>query len=173
MARFITFSRTDIHENAVQAFIREGGEVAELLNKVSKGVKVYSIEYIAGKHERSGRLLRSLWWNRTKLEGPLTGFARAGASARHAIYFHDGTAGNGAGYITGHPHMVVPKRRGVAHTNIAFSGAGAQKLAEWGSRSTKQQAKGKGVFRADKVRGQRAKPFLKEGLAASMAAQRL
>lgn len=173
MAKFVAFSRTDIDESAVQAFIREGGEVADLLNNVSKGVKVYSVAYISAGHVRSGRLLGSLWWNRTKLEGPLQGVARAGSSAKHAIYFHDGTAGNGAGYITGHPHMVVPKNRKAAHTNIAFSGAGAQKLAESGSRSTKQQARGKGVFRADKVRGQRAKPFLTEGLAASMAAQRL
>jgi hypothetical protein len=173
MAHFIAFSHTDIHEEAVQSYIREGGEVANLLNDVSRGVKVYSVAYISAGHVRSGRLLRSLWWNRSKLEGPLQGVARAGASAKHAIWFHEGTAGGGAGYIAGHPHMVVPKSRKAAHTNIAFSGAGAQKLAEWGSRSTKQQAQGKGVFRADLVRGQRSKPFLKEGLAASMAAQRL
>lgn len=173
MAHFIAFSHTDIHEEAVQSYIREGGEVANLLNDVSRGVKVYSVAYISAGHVRSGRLLRSLGWNRSKLEGPLQGVARAGASAKHAIWFHEGTAGGGAGYIAGHPHMVVPKSRKAAHTNIAFSGAGAQKLAEWGSRSTKQQAQGKGVFRADLVRGQRSKPFLKEGLAASMAAQRL
>lgn len=169
MARFIAFSHTDIHEEAVQSYIREGGAASGLLNDVARGVKVYSVAYISAGHVRSGRLLRSLWWNRAKLEGPLQGVARAGASAKHAIYFHDGTGP----WISGHPHMVVPKSRKAAHTNVAFSGAGAQKLAEWGSRSTKQQALGKGVFRADLVRGQRSKPFLKEGLAASMAAQRL
>jgi hypothetical protein len=173
MARFIAFSHTDIHEEAVQSYIREGGAAADLLNDVARGVKAYGVSYISAGHVRSGRLLRSLWWNRSKLEGPLQGVARAGASAKHAIFFHDGTANNGAGWIGGHPHMVVPKSRKAAHTNIAFSGAGAQKLAEWGSRSLKQQARGKGVFRADAVRGQRAKPFLTEGLAASMAAQRL
>ena len=164
MARFL-----NIHEEAVQSYIREGGAVADLLNDVAKGTKAYSVAYITAGHVRSGRLLRSLFWNRSKLEGPLQGVARAGASAKHATYFHEGTGP----WIAGHPHMVVPKNRKAAHTNIAFSGAGAQKLAEWGSRSLKQQARGKGVFRADLVRGQRSKPFLTEGLAASMAAQRL
>jgi len=91
MAHFIAFSHTDIHEEAVQSYIREGGEVANLLNDVSRGVKVYSVAYISAGHVRSGRLLRSLWWNRSKLEGPLQGVARAGASAKHAIWFHEGT----------------------------------------------------------------------------------
>jgi hypothetical protein len=168
MARFI-----NVHEEAVQSYIREGGAAAGLLNNVTKGVKAYSVSYISAGHVRSGRLVRSLWWNRSKLEGPLQGVARAGASAKHALWFHDGTAGGGTGWIAGHPHMIVPKNRRAAHTNLAFSGAGAQKLAEWGSRSVKQQARGKGVMRRDLVRGQRAKPFLTEGLAASLASQRL
>lgn len=159
----------NIHEEAVQSYIRPGGSVAHLLDDIGRGVKAYSVAYISAGHVRSGRLLRGLWWNRAKLEGPLQGVARAGGSAKHTIYFHEGTGP----WITGHPHMVVPKSRHAAHTNVAFSGAGAQKLAEWGSRSVKQQALGKGVFRADVVRGQRRKPFLQEGLAASMAAQRL
>lgn len=159
----------NIHEEPVQSYIRPGGPVAHLLDDVARGTKAYSVAYISAGHVRSGRLLRSLFWNRAKLDGPLQGVARAGASAKHAVYFHEGTGP----WIKGHPHMVVPKSRRAAHTNIAFSGAGAQKLAEWGSRSQKHQARGKGVFRADLVRGQRAKPFLQEGLAASMAAQRL
>lgn len=159
----------DIHEEAVQSYIREGGAVADLLNDVARGTKAYGVAYISAGHVRSGRLLRSLWWNRSKLTGPLQGVARAGASAKHAVYFHEGTGP----WISGHPHMVVPKSRRAANTNPAFSGAGAQKLAEWGSRSPAQQKGGKGVFRADTVRGQRSKPFLKEGLAASLASQRL
>ena len=159
----------NVHESVVQSYIRPGGAVAHILDDVAKGTKAYSVAYITAGHVRSGRLLRSLWWNRAKLEGPLEGVARAGASAKHAIFFHEGTRA----VINGHPHMVVPKSRKAAHTNIAFSGAGAQKLAEWGSRSVKAQARGKGVFRADLVRGQRRKPFLQEGLAASLAAQRL
>ena len=155
----------NIDDAAVQSFIRGNGEVAVELNDVAKGVKTYSAAYISAGHVRSGRLLRGLWWNRTKATGPLQGVARAGSSARHTLYFLEGTAENGAGYIH-HPNMVVPKRR-TAHTNPAFSGAGAQLLAQNAGRKG-----GKGVKRMDRVRGQRAKPFLEEGLAASLAEQR-
>lgn len=169
MPKLITFERTDIHEEAVQSYIRAGGEVNDLLFEVVRGVKVYSQAYISAGHVRSGRLLGSLWTNRPKLDGPLQGVARAGSSARHAVWFHDGTRAT----ISGNPHMIVPKNRRAAHTNLAFSGAGAQKLAEWGKKSPKQRARGKGVMRRDTVRGQRSKPFLREGLAASLVSQRL
>lgn len=159
MAKFLSVGRTDIHEEAVQSYIREGGEVSDLLDGVASGVKAYSASYISAGHVRSGRLLRGLWWNRTKSTGPLTGKSSAGSSARHTIYFHDGTGP----VIHGNPHMVVPKRR-TAHTNPAFSGAGSQLLNKNAALKG-----GKGVTRRDTVRGQRAKPFLTEGLAVSLA----
>lgn len=158
----------NVHESDVQSFIREGGAVNDLLNDVAKGVKVYAVSYISAGHVRSGRLLRGQFWNRAKLEGPLQGVARAGSSAKHSTYFHDGT-----GTILGHPFLLVPKSRRAAHTNTAFSGAGAQVFAEWASRSDKHKARGKPFRRKDMVRGQSSKPFLKEGLAASLASQRL
>lgn len=164
MAKFL-----NIHEEAVQSYIREGGEVNDLLNDVAKGVKTYSVTYISAGHVRSGRLLRGLFWNRAKLTGPLQGVARAGSSARHTMWFHDGTGP----LISGHPHMIVPKNRRAAHTSLAFSGAGAEQLAKWGRRSGPLQKSGKGVTRETVVRGQRAKPFLTEGLAASLASRGL
>lgn len=162
MAKFL-----NIHEEAVQSYIRPGGEVNDLLNDVARGVKTYSTGYIMDGHVRSGRLLRGLFWNRAKLTGPLTGVARAGSSAKHTTYFHDGT-----GRIT-HPRMIVPKNRNAAHTSLAFSGAGAEQLATWKGRTRKQQARGKGVYFLNSVAGQRAKPFLTRGLAVSLANQRL
>lgn len=167
MPKWISVGRTDVHESVVQSYIREGGEVADLLNDVSRDVKRYSVGYISAGHVRSGRLLRGLWWNRTKAEGPLQGFSQAGSSARHTLYFHDGTAGNGAGFIRGRPYMVVPKNRRAAHTNPAFSGAGSQTL------NRNAGKKFKGVKREEYVRGQRAKPFLQQGLAVSLAKQGL
>jgi hypothetical protein len=162
MAKFL-----DIHEEAVQSYIRPGGEVSDLLDKVAKGVKVYAVGYISRGHVRSGRLLRGQWWLWAKLEGPLQGVARAGSSAKHSKWFHDGT------YTIVHPNMIVPKNRRAAHTNLAFAGAGAEQLAKWKGRTRGQQLRGKGVTFENSVRGQRAKPFLKEGLAYSMAVQRL
>jgi len=167
MAKFL-----NIHEHAVRAYIDEGGEVSGLLNDVAQGTFRYSQRYIMNGHMRSGRLYRGLWWNRSKLTGPLTGVARAGSSAKHTAYFHDGTASGGAGLIM-HRHMIVPKNRHAAHTNLAFKGAGAEQLAKWKGRSSRQKKRGKGVWFLNSVRGQRAKPFLREGLAVSLAKQAL
>lgn len=162
----------NIHERAVRAYIGEGGEVSGLLNDVAQGTWKYSQVYISGGHKRSGRLFRSLYWHRSKLEGPLQGVAVAGASARHSLYFHDGTASGGAGFIS-HKNMIVPKNPTAANHNAAFKGAGAEQLAKWKGRTSRQKARGRGVTFKNRVRGQRAKPFLKEGLAVSLAKQRL
>lgn len=154
----------DVHEEAVQSYIRPGGEVNTLLNNVAKGVKDYSTAYISAGHVRSGRLLRGLFWNRTKLDGPLTGFSRAGSSARHTLYFHDGTSEISATY------MIVPKNRHAANLSSAFSGAGAEALAGWKADGKRGR---RPVSYKNSVRGQKAKPFLTEGLAVSLAKQRL
>lgn len=162
MAKFL-----NVHEHAVRSYIDEGGEVSGLLNDVAQGTWKYSQVYISNGHIRSGRLFRGLWWNRSKLTGPLQGVARAGSSAKHTTYFHDGT-----GLIV-HKNMIIPKNRHAAHTNLAFKGAGAEQLAKFKGRSARQQTRGRGYSFKDAVRGQRAKPFLKEGLAVSLAKQRL
>lgn len=161
-------SHLNIHEEAVQSYIRPGGSVHALLDDVARGTYHFSQAYVGAGHIRSGRLLRGLFWNRAKLTGPLSASAKAGSSARHTKYFMEDTRGK----VIGHPYMVIPKRRS-AHTNPAFSGAGAQKLAEWGRKSPGQKKAGKGVFRATEVRGYGANPFLQEGLAVAMAAQRV
>lgn len=148
----------DVHESAVQSFIRDGGEVSDLLNDVVQGAQTSARAYLsAGRHVRSKRLWNSVQWNRTKLEGPLQGYSRLYSNARHTLYVHEGTS-----YIS-HPKMIVPINRRAKHTNIAFKGAGSQALA----------ANKKSTRRKDGVRGQVAKPFLTIGLAKSMAAQRL
>jgi hypothetical protein len=167
VALFKSVTRTDIDEAAVRSYIREGGEVHDLLSDVARGVKTYAVGYISNGHIRSGRLLRGQWWHRPKATGPLTGVALAGSSAKHTKWFHDGT------YTIVHPNMIVPKNRHAAHTNLAFAGAGAEQLAKWKGRTAKQRTRGKGVTFENSVRGQRAKPFLTEGLAYSMAVQRL
>ncbi|HCB59098.1 MAG TPA: hypothetical protein DEP82_14580 [Arthrobacter bacterium] len=154
----------DIHDEAVQSFIREGGAVHALLNDVAKDTRDYAVTYISTKgHIRSGRLLRGQFWNRAKLEGPLQGVARAGSSARHSVWFHDGT-----GSVISHPNMLIPRDRRAAMTSTAFKGAGAEAMAAWKKEDGKKPVMYRGT-----VRGQKAKPFLTEGLAASLAKQRL
>lgn len=158
---FFTVGRTDVNEAAVQSFIRDGGAVANLLNDVAQDTFQHG-RRVALRHARSKRLWGGIFWNRTKTTGPYTGSALAGSSAKHTRYFHDGTAGNGAGYIS-HPKMIVPINKRKAHTNPAFKGAGSQTMAENAS------SKWKGTKRKDKVKGQIRKPFLTEGLAVSLA----
>lgn len=157
---YYKINRTDVNEAAVQSFIREGGAVSDLLNNVAQDTFQHGRK-VALKHARSKRLWGGIFWNRTKPTGPLQGAALAGSSAKHTRYFHDGTAGNGAGYII-HPKMIVPMEFRKAHTNLAFKGAGSQTLAENAGKRYKQ------TKRMDKVKGQRAKPFLAEGLARSL-----
>lgn len=164
MAKPIYF---DVHEEAVQSYIRPGGAVNKLLNDVAKGVKEYSSTYISARHVRSGRLLRGLFWNQVKLDGPLQGYSRAGSSARHTLYFHDGTS-----EITA-PYMIIPHNRRAPNTSTAFSGAGAEELAGWKAAGGKKGGGKRPVSYRNSVRGQKAKPFLTEGLAVSLAKQRL
>lgn len=157
---FLRVGRTDVNEAAVQSFIREGGEVNTLLNNVAQTAWTHGRK-VALKHARSKRLWGGVFWNRVRPEGPYQGVALVGSSAKHTRYFHDGTA-----YIS-HPKMIVPINRRKAHTNTAFKGAGSQTMAE------NAASKWKGTKRKDGVRGQKAKPFLNEGLAIGLAKQGL
>lgn len=149
-------TRVDIHDHVVQEYIRAGGEVHDLISDMSQDIANYGRSYVAKGHVRSGRLLKSIKWARPKDTGPWEATGRASSNARHTLWFHDGTRA----IITGHPHLVVPKRRGVPNMNVAFSGAGAELLHAFGTGRSRH----KGVWRPDAVRGQRAKPFLQQGL---------
>lgn len=157
----------DIHEEAVQSYIRPGGEVNDLLNDVAKEVKRYSYLYVLGGHVRSGRLLGGLYWNRAKDTGPLTAFSRAGSSAKHTRYFMDVTGP----IITGHPFMLVPKYRKAIHHSPATKGAGSELFIAWNAAG--RPKRGRGFYRAQTVAGYKAHPFLQEGLAAALAKERL
>lgn len=152
---FFKVGRTDVNEAAVQSFIREGGAVADLLNDVAQDTWKHG-RSVALKHARSKRLWGGIFWNRVRSEGPYQGVSLVGSSAKHTRYFHDGTS------EIIHEKMIVPVYRRKAHTNPAFKGAGSQTMAENASK------KWKGTKRKDRVRGQRAKPFLAEGLAYSL-----
>lgn len=152
----------DIHEDVVQSYIRSGGDVADLLDSVAWDTAEYGKAYVSAGHVRSGRLLRGIYYNRIKPTGPLTGYSRAGGKARHTIYFHEGVLHD----ITAHgAFMVIPRSRLAANTNAAYSGAGAERYAKYAA--TKKGPKG--VIGRKTVRGQRSKPFLKEGLAVALA----
>lgn len=157
-------ARLVINDAAVAEFVKPGGAVWNLDAEVVKSAKDWSKGY-ALKHKRSGRLAGGVNHANPKTTGPLEIAGYVYSSARHTRYFMDDTSG----LIYGKPFLVIPKRRGMAHTNPAYAGAGSQHLAEVGKRSEKQQARGKGVMRREYVHGYRAHPFLQDGLRASLA----
>lgn len=164
MVARITQKSLRVDDEAVQGYIRAGGEVNDLLNTVAKGGEIEAQDYLMrGNHYRSGRLVRGIKYNRAKLSGPLQGVARINSAARHSLYVHDGTP-----QIYSAKGMVVPKNLKAPLTDTKFSGAGAQIL----NRNAGKPG-GKGVTRKHTVAGQSAKPFLQEGLDASLRAQRL
>jgi hypothetical protein len=153
----------DIHESAVASFIQNGGPVNDLMNDVAKDVKYYSVEYISrGGHIRSRRLLGGLYYNKTKNPTPLTGYSRAGSSAAHTLYFHEGT-----GHIFGRPFLLVPKKRSMTGSRTGSSGEGRDMFNAWVARG--KRAGNRDFFRPESVRGQRAKPFLTIGLRYALA----
>ena len=160
MVNLMARVRVDVNDAAVQSYIRAGGEVNNLIRDVVYDTRDFSQAFVANGHVRSGRLLKGIQAAQPSPSGPWSETGRVTSSARHTRYFHDGTTGP----ITGNPHLVVPRHRGVAHTNRAYSGAGAQLLGEFG----KGKSKTKGVFRPNSVRGQAAKPFLPISLRRAM-----
>ena len=171
MARLNPF--LDIHENQVQAFIRPGGELRELMNKTGREAEATAKLYLVtnryggrnGRHVRSGRLLGGTYHNRVKDTGPLTGFYRVGASAKHARYFILGTGPAIVG-----SNMLVPRKIGAPQRSPASKGAGSELYAAWNARGRKGI---KGFFRMDVVSGQRGKPYLTDANRAAMAANGL
>ena len=157
----------DIHEHAVQAYIRPGGEVRDLLDDIAREVKRYSWLYILDGHSRSGRLIGGLYSNVAKDTGPLTAFSRAGSSAAHTRYFMEET---GPTIYPNGPYLLVPRRRGVPQMTSRSKGAGSELYAAWKARGKKGR---KGFFQKQSVRGYGANPFLQEGLTAALRSRGL
>lgn len=164
LLRFLPNTVIDVNEEAVQSYIRPGGEVAGKLDDVAQTANVMNKGWAAA-HARSGRLERGMTWNRAKLTGPLQGTSRIISSAAHTRYVNEGTAQDGAGFI--YPakkgwgaalFVPVNSRRG-NHLYPKFKGAGAEIIG------TKAK---EAVFFTEKVKGQKGQHFLEENLKASL-----
>lgn len=159
LVRFLPNSVIDVNEEAVQSYIRPGGEVANKLDDVAQTANVYNKAW-AGAHKRSGRLERGMTWNRAKLTGPLQGTSRIISSAAHTRYVNEGTRNDGTGFITVRSGMFVPVQKGRGNFLYPkFRGAGTEIIG------TKAK---EAAFLTDKVRGQKGKHFLEDNLKASL-----
>lgn len=167
-ARFV------IHEHEVQAYIRPGGEVRDLVNDIARDARTEARFILIrgkygsrnGSHYRSGRLSGGNNWNRAKDTGPLTAASEFYNNAKHVWYFMEGTRGI---IKPKGPYLLVPRKITPQYSRHS-KGAGSELYAAWAGRNKKGY---KGFFQAKKVRGQKAKPFMVDALRASMTAHGL
>lgn len=164
-------SRVDIHDTQVQAFIRPGGEVRDVLNEIVRDANQIARLFLVtnryggrnGSHVRSGRLLGGTHHWLAKDTGPLTAMSTLYNNTKHVRYFIEGTTGP----ITPKGqwgYLLVPRRVGVGQRSSASKGAGSELYSAWKGRGKKGV---KGFFQKKSVRGQRAKPFLEDAVNAA------
>lgn len=79
-----------VHENAVMAYMRPGGEVYDELDKIGRNISKYGKAFAP---KRTGDLARNIRANRPKTEGPYKGSVLVYNNIRYARYVHEGTTG--------------------------------------------------------------------------------
>lgn len=149
-----------VHDAKVQEFIQPGGEVNDLVHSVALDTRFYARGFI---NNRSGELGARIQVNRPSQTGPWLISSLVFTRSHYALYVHEGTANNGAGYIypTNHKYLTVPVNR-----RSAVSGGNLKKQWRSGGRYTMSQ---KPYYSMLRVHGQKANPFLAKGLSAAMA----
>lgn len=158
MPRLLYINRTDIHEAAVQSYIRAGGEVNNLLTDIARTAKNEARLYLIGQGSyRSGRLIGGLNNRRAVDTGPLSAASRIGSSAKHTDYYMYDTGP----VITGgkYGYMLVPKHnKKQPHMSPATKGAGSELFIKWVADGKPRKRPFK---RRTEVRGYKGRPFLR------------
>lgn len=156
-----------IHEHEVQEFINPGGEVYDEIHKVAKNTRRASWGYI---NSRTGKLKGMIQVNRPSRTGAFELRALVFTRTSYAIYVHEGTAGNGAGYITPKHgrYLAVPRHRQGPGTGNP-SGGTLRRM--WKNSQARKYNKmgSKPYFTTEKIHGQKANPFLRKGMEDAMA----
>lgn len=149
-----------VHEWRVQEYLQPGGEVYDLVHDVARDARFHARTYI---HNRSGKLAAGIQVNRPSRTNGLAIASTVFTRTSYALYVHEGTANNGAGYI--YPKngkvLTIPRAKGGS-----VSGGTLRKMWRGGKVASTE---GKPYFTARRVHGQRANPFLRKGLRDAMA----
>lgn len=150
-----------IHESDVQSFIRQGGEVHDMLTRVVRNTRFLSMQEAPA---RSGRLKRSFQSKHPEQTGPYSAKGRVSNNAKHAVWVHEGT-----GTITSTSHMLVPMNPAAFQASKASSGAGQELFIKWAAAGKKRGDRN--FLRLMQVSGQQANPFMRRGLRRALAAE--
>jgi hypothetical protein len=149
-----------IHDAKVQEFLQPGGEVNELVHEVARDTRFFARGHI---RNRTGELARMIQVNKPSQTGPWLVASLVFTRTKYALYVHEGTANNGAGYIypKNHKYLTVPRDR-----RSTVSGSTLKRAWRSGGRYTMNQRPYYSMLR---VHGQKANPFLQKGLHEAMA----
>lgn len=150
-----------VHEAKVQSFLLPGQPVDEMTYKVSRDTK--AIAQLVTGPRRSGRMVNSIQANRPSRTGPYQNMARVFVKVGYGFFVHEGTAGNGAGYIypKNGKYLAIPRVPG-------GSVSGGTLRSAWKKGRRKGSKAAKPYFTAVRIHGQQANPFLAEALHMAM-----
>lgn len=144
-----------VHENAVHAFNRPGGEVYRLVDRVVDNTKAIAM---VEAPQRTGHLVSRIQKNRPKSRGGYRIAGQVTANAAYTLYVHDGTSeitpAKGA-------YLVVPR----GHEFTSLSGDAVK--AGWSGKGARP------YFLARSISGQEANPFLERSLQMALAREGL
>lgn len=143
-----------IHDANVHAYHEPGGAVYNLIDEVGIAAAEVARGFVG---KRTGKLRSTIRSNRPKQEG---GYSIAGllyANAKHALWHHEGTYRI---FPTHGKYLTIPRN----HKHSTVSGGQLRKewLAEGSSRGAKP------YFLATSIGGQKANPYLKDGIETAM-----
>lgn len=149
-----------IHDHQIREYNKAGGEVNQLVHQVAIETRRFARKFI---NHRTHRLSAGIQVNRPKPMGAWSIASTVFTRTKYALWVHEGTANNGYGYIVpkGGRYLVVPRD----HKYSTKSGSTLRTVWRNGSRETRGD---KPYFLATKVHGQRANPYLANGMSAAM-----
>lgn len=151
-----------VHDHKVREYIKPGGDVNKMVHDVALETRRNARRYFI--KNRTHRLAAGIQVNRPKQLGAWTIASTVFTRTKYALWVHEGTANNGYGYIVpkGSKYLVVPRN----HETSTKSGSTLRAAWRDGSRETRGD---KPYFLAKRVHGQRANPYLANGLSMAMA----
>lgn len=151
-----------VNDEAVQRYLRDGEAVGDLVHDTAKLTRYFARGHI---NSRTGELSRMIQVNRPSRSGTWETSSLVWTRTKYALWVHDGTAGNGAGYIypKNGQYLTIPR----GHETSTVSGGTLRKA--WRNGGLVAFPDGKPYYTAERIHGQKANPYLEKGLSEAMA----
>jgi hypothetical protein len=148
-----------IHDAEIHAMHAPGGPVYDLIESVSRTAAELARVHVG---KRTGKLMSSIRHNRPSQHG---GYSIAGlvyANARHALWHHEGTYEI---FATHGKYLTIPK-----HRQLGGNASGGDLRRAYFAAGGRKSKSPKPYFLRESISGQRANPFLRDGVVDAMRA---